>query len=376
MPDFRSPPPQPTETLPNLYPTGDTPATPALLRVIGEKIASGGPISFPEFMSLALYHPEYGYYAKDLHQVGRDGDFFTSVSVGPLFGRILARRFLSWWEENSRPSAWRIIEAGAHDGTLAADILTEISSISPAAFSALEYAIPEPLPRLQAAQQAKLAAWRNVRFVTSPGDLAAVPLPGIAFGNEVLDALPFEIIGRAGGIWHEHLVTQEDGKLLLIKGAPYPHGPGGDFSDGYLTEIRRDYGDFFQPFLHALRYGLLLWFDYGYDHETYYHPARITGTLRTFSKHRAGEDPFHAPGEEDITAHVDFTAAADAAIALGCRINSMKTQSAWLTEAARDLLLSMEGRPDASLLRQFQSLTHPGQLGSRFHVLEASWKPG
>lgn len=326
-------------------------------------------------MSLALYHPEYGYYAKDLRQVGREGDFFTSVSVGPLFGRILARRFIAWWEENQRPSPWRVIEVGAHDGTLAADILTEMSSISPAAFSALEYAIPEPLPRLQAAQRAKLAPWGNVRFVTSAGDLAAAPLPGIAFGNEVLDALPFEIIGRSEGAWHEYLVAQEGGKFALTKGAPYAHGPAGEFPDGYLTEIRRDYGDFFQPFLRALRHGLLLWFDYGYDHEAYYHPARTTGTLRTFSKHRAGEDPFNAPGDEDITAHVDFTAAADAAVALGCRINSTKTQSAWLTEAAREFLLSMEGRPDPSLLRQFQSLTHPGQLGARFHVLDFSWNP-
>ncbi len=325
-------------------------------------------------MGLALYHPEYGYYAKDLRQVGREGDFFTSVSVGPLFGRILARRFTAWWEENGRPSSWRVIEAGAHDGTLAADILTEISAVSSAAFSALEYAIPEPLPRLQAAQQAKLAPWGNVRFVRSPEDLA--PLPGIAFGNEVLDALPFEIIGRSGGIWHGYLVGLEEGKLTLIKGPPYAHGPEGDFPDGYLTEIRRNYGGFFQPFLRALSHGLLLWFDYGYDHESYYHPARTTGTLRTFSKHRAGEDPLNAPGDEDITAHVDFAAAGDAAVALGCRITAMKTQASWLTEAARDLLLSMEGLPDPSLLRQFQTLTHPGQLGTRFHVLETLWRPG
>ncbi|RYD35941.1 MAG: hypothetical protein EOP87_06415 [Verrucomicrobiaceae bacterium] len=376
MPDFRSPPPQPAETLPNLYPTGDAPATPALLRVIGEKIVSGGPMPFPEFMSLALYHPEYGYYAKGLHQVGREGDFFTSVSVGPLFGRILARRFIGWWEENGRPCPWRVIEAGAHDGTLAADILAEISSVSPQAFSSLEYAIPEPLPRLQAAQRAKLSPWGNVRFATSPADLVATPCPGIAFGNEVLDALPFEIIGRSGGIWHEHLVGLEEGKLTLTEGPPYPHGPGGNFHDGYLTEIRRNYGDFFQPFLGALSHGMMLWFDYGYDHDTYYHPARTTGTIRTFSKHRAGEDPLNAPGDEDITAHVDFTVAADAATGLGCRIDAMKTQGAWLTEAARGLLLSMEGQPDPSLLRQFQTLTHPGQLGTRFHVLEASLPPG
>jgi len=375
MPDFRSPPPETAGTLPNLYPTGGAPATPGLLRVITDEITARGPLPFPEFMALALYHPEHGYYARDPRQVGRDGDFFTSVSVGPLFGRILARRFTRWWQENGRPPAWRIIEAGAHDGTLAADILAGIQAAAPDAFSALHYVIAESLPRLQAAQRAKLAPWENVTFLSSADELAAAPLPGIAFGNEVLDALPFEIIGRSGGAWHEYHVGLDGEKFVMIGGPAYLHGPEGDFPDGYRTEIRRNYGGFFQPLLHGLQHGLLLWFDYGYDHETYYHPDRITGTIRTFSKHRAGEDPLHAPGEEDITAHVDFTAAADAATALGCQVPPVRSQSSWLTEAARDLLLSMEGRPDPSFLRQFQTLTHPGQLGARFHVLEMSWHP-
>lgn len=325
-------------------------------------------------MELALYHPEHGYYARSPRQVGREGDFFTSVSVGPLFGRILARRFIRWWLEEGSPARWRVIEVGAHDGTLAQDILTEIRAISSPAFAALEYAIPEPLPRLQAAQQEMLKDWQNIRFASHPEDLSDDPLPGIVFGNEVLDALPFEIIGHSGGSWHEYLVGLDDGTFSLIPGAPYPYGPSGSFPDGYLTEVRRTYGDFFQPFLRSLLRGQLIWFDYGYEHEDYYHPDRISGTIRTFSKHHAGENPLAAPGNEDITAHVDFTAAANAALTLGCTAHPLKTQSHWLTDAARDLLLSMEGKPEPSLLRQFQTLTHPGQLGTRFHVLELSWR--
>ena len=324
-------------------------------------------------MELALYHPDHGYYAKSTNQVGRDGDFFTSVSVGPLFGRLLARRFLTWWHQNGSPQPWRILEAGAHDGTLAADILTEIRALDSNAFASLDYVIPEPLPRLREAQRAKLSGFPGVRIIESLGGLASQPLPGVAFGNEVLDALPFHVIERRDGRWQECRVQWQDGSFRWVAGPDFADGPAGDFPEGYRTEIRRNYGSFFLPFLEALTSGTLFWFDYGYGTGEYYHPARSTGTIRTFSKHRAGEDPLASPGVEDITAHVDFTAAAEQARELGCRVTAFRTQSAWLTEVARELLLAMEGKPDAAVLRQFQTLTHPGHLGSRFHVLELSW---
>ncbi len=324
-------------------------------------------------MDLALYHPEHGYYAKETRQVGREGDFFTSVSVGPLFGRLLARRFLAWRTLDGSPAPWRIIESGAHDGTLAADILDEIRLLDPEAFSSLEYVIPEPLPLLQVAQREKLSAFPNVRLIGHPAELSAAPLPGIAFGNELLDALPFHVIGRKDGIWRACLVGFENGRFVWTEGPEFEGGPIGDFPDGYRTEIRTCFRSFFEPLVGALSHGLLLWPDYGYAATDYYHPDRTTGTLRTFSKHRAAEDPLAAPGEADITAHVDFTAAADAAASLGCQPLAFRNQGAWLTEIARDLLVSMEGNPDPSVLRQFQSLTHPGHLGSRFHILELSW---
>jgi SAM-dependent MidA family methyltransferase len=373
MPDFQSIPPSAAETPPNAYPSGDHPATPALIPILRQKIAAQGPISFPDFMEIALYHPEFGYYAKSTRQVGRSGDFFTSVSVGPLFGRLLARRLLKWWHQSGTPDPWRIIEIGAHDGTLAADVLREIRQLDPTGFSALEYVISEPLPLLQSAQRETLRDFENTRIVESTGDLT--PLPGIAFGNEILDALPFHVIEQVGGEWRECRVDHVDDRFDWVLGEIFPNGPAGDFPEGYRTEVRTSFTAFFKPLLRSLSYGLLIWPDYGYAHEDYYHPDRVTGTLRTFAGHQAGENPLEFPGTADITAHVDFTAAADAASALGCVPHPTRTQSSWLTEIARDLLLSMEGRPDVSLLRQFQTLTHPAQLGSRFHVLEISWNP-
>ena len=171
--------------------------------MLRERIAAHGPLDFAGFMATALYHPELGYYARQARQVGRGGDFFTSVSLGPLFGDLLARRFLRWWQEAGHPENWRVVECGAHDGTLAADVLTALGSLAPAAFSGLQYAIPEPLPRLQAAQRETLRPFaERVRLLTNPAELAAQPLPGIAFGNEVLDALPFHVVEWQADGWH------------------------------------------------------------------------------------------------------------------------------------------------------------------------------
>ena len=396
-----------------------------------ERIAALGPLDFAEFMAAALYHPEFGYYARTARQVGRSGDFFTSVSVGPLFGEVLARRFGRWWREAGNPRNWRLIESGAHDGRLAADILAALSLLEPAAFAAIEYAIPEPLPRLQAAQRQTLRHFaERVRFLADSAELASQPLPGIAFGNEVLDALPCQVIEWQADGWHlcrvglDCSVSSEVGTRRLRAGCPgnsgadilpaailpLPSGTdttarmdhvggtagsqffwdtqlpvsdpaqlaalaplGREFPIGYRSELRTNYAGFFTPLLAGLSSGMLLWLDYGFARPEYYHPARHQGTLRTFSHHRAGDNPLLDPGETDISAHVDFTAVAEAAIALGCRPLAFRNQAAWLTAVGRDWLLAMEGKPDAGLLRQFTTLTHPAQLGGRFHVLELTW---
>jgi SAM-dependent MidA family methyltransferase len=338
-------------------------------------------------MAMALYDPALGYYARETRQVGREGDFFTSVSVGPLFGELLARRFLREWVNLGSPARWRVVECGAHDGTLAKDVLGTLRRLSPEAFEALEYIIPEPLPLLQAAQRETLAPFgEKVGFVGSPEDLQADPLPGIAFGNELLDALPFHVVRWNGGEWRECRVsTSPEGAFVWEKDHAITDpclvaalDPLGDnFPEGYQTEVRANYADFLQPLTRALSFGLFLWPDYGFARPECYHPDRTTGTLRTFSKHRAAEDPLAAPGEMDITAHVDFTAVAEAAITLGCEPTVFRNQGTWLTENGRDWLLSLEGNPDPEAFRQFRTLTHPAHLGGSFHVLELAWnQPG
>ncbi|MEI6675078.1 MAG: SAM-dependent methyltransferase [Verrucomicrobiota bacterium] len=383
MPDSHSSAPLPAAAPDKIYTIPGDPATLTLTCLLRERIAAEGSLDFAAFMATALYHPELGYYARPTRQVGRHGDFFTSVSVGPLFGELLARRFRRWWQAAGCPENWRLIECGAHDGTLAADILAALGRLDPAALAALEYAIPEPLPRLQAAQRETLHPFAAcVRFLTSPAELASHPVPGIAFGNELLDALPFEVVewqadgwhsckvgcGPVGGFcWETHDPLADPALAAAL--APL----GGGFPIGYRSEVRAGYGAFFEPLLAGLSSGMLLWLDYGFARPDYYHPARHHGTLRTFSGHRAAANPLLDPGAIDITAHVDFTAVAEAASALGCRPLRFCNQGSWLTEVGRGWLLGMEGQPDASLLRQFQTLTHPAHLGGYFHVLEMAW---
>ncbi|MFT4177778.1 MAG: SAM-dependent methyltransferase [Luteolibacter sp.] len=361
----------------NEYPKEATAATPTLPDKIRAEIASRGPLAFPEFMAMALYEPGLGYYAREPRQVGRNGDFFTSVSVGPLFGHLLARRFLQWKRETGISGPWRILEIGAHDGTLAADILDALSTLDETAFSELEYTILEPQAASQAAQHQKLSAFSGkIRIIDSLETLT--PLPGIVFGNEVLDALPFHLVEWRSGLWHELHVTANDHGFSW-ESHPIPETSalaeklarlGTAFPEGYRTELRTNFRDFLAPLVRAMGRSLFIWPDYGFARPDYYHPDRTAGTLRTFSQHRAASDPLDTPGEIDITAHVDFTDLAETSLSLGGTALAFARQGTWLTHVGKDWLLSMEGTVDPAKLRQFQTLTHPAHLGGSFHVLE------
>lgn len=372
-------------TVPDPYPPDGTSATLSLAVLLHNRIAREGPLPFPGFMADALYHPRLGYYARETRQVGRGGDFFTSVSVGPLFGQLLARRFLAWWSDAGRPARWRLIECGAHDGTLARDILEAIEALYPAAFTAVEYRIVEPLPLLADAQAATLARFgTTVRSLPDPAPLAADPLPGIVFGNELLDALPFHLVEWRDGTWHECLVENAPAagisnfKFQISDSIPgslataldaLPH----PLPDGYRTEVRTNFASFLAPLLAALDHGRLVWPDYGFARPEYYAAGRTTGTLRTFQRHQAGDDPLDSPGERDITAHVDFTAVAEAARSLGAVPAVFSDQGAWLTRLAAPWLQTNEATLTPAQIRQFQTLVHPAHLGAKFHVLELAW---
>lgn len=360
------------------YPNPAAPAT-SSCGVIREKIdaalAKQGSISFPAFLDIALYDPENGYYAKNTNQVGREGDFYTSVSVGPLFGQLLARRFIRWWQDQGKPAAWRILEIGAHDGKLAADILQTLAKLAPDAWQALEYASVEPLPLLRDAQQQRLSPLAAKLHLTDDFQtLSKHPLPGIAFGNEILDALPFHLIRHVENEWLELFVSAN---WELIAKPIAPSSALGQktarlvdpFPENYQTEIRTNYREFLSKISDCISDGLLLFIDYGFAAPEYYDTHRTRGTLRTFSKHQAAEDPLDSPGTRDITAHVDFTDLAREAETIGWHPTHFSNQGSYLTHLSTEMIQSGEMN-DPKTIAQFRSLTHPAHLGASFHVVE------
>lgn len=360
-------------------PSPATPTLPDLAEKIREIVRKKGPISFPEYMQHALYDPLLGYYSKGQAKIGRSGDFFTSVSVGPLFGELLSERFLTHWSEIGKPSEWRIVEFGANDGKLALDILNHIKNSAPDAYGGLEYAIAEPLEIMRKAQADYLSAHKTkLKIVEKPASLGVPHLPGVVFANELLDALPFHTVEFDGTNWKERKVQiNQAGNFEFISeeisGSTdlglCTHKLGNEFPKGYQTEVRTNFASILAEIDAGMADSLLLFIDYGFAHPEYYNPGRVKGTLRTFTKHQAGEDPFMPPGEVDITAHVDFTDLAHAARKLGYAPVAFSSQGSYLTNLARARIHSGE-LSSPRLIRQFQTLTHPAQLGSTFHAVE------
>ena len=343
--------------------------SPGLSGRIAAEIASLGPMRFSRFMELALYDSAEGYYASGKAGVGRDGDFFTNISLGPVFGEILAGQFLELWEILGRPEDFTLVEQGANDGRLAGDILDALAE-TPLAKSRL--IIIEPFAPLREKQQAHLAG-RRVEWVESPG---ALPLfTGVHFSNELFDALPFEILKSRAGRWELQRVQFLDGAFRLepaeVLDLDWPAPP-----EDFVSELRVGQRELLASLSSRLQRGFLLAIDYGMTREELLAPHRSGGTLACYAAHQRDDDPFQAIGQKDITAHVDFTALAADLRACGFEPSGYTDQHHFLVGAAERLLLSLDGQPPtpATLkkLRSLRTLLHPETMGVQFKVLLAS----
>jgi SAM-dependent MidA family methyltransferase len=344
--------------------------SPGLNNLLAAEIADAGPLTFARFLELALYHPEFGYYTSGRARIGRKGDFYTNVSVGPAFGRVLADQFGEMWENLGRPGAFGIVEQGANDGALAADILTALPDDCPA-----EYHIIEPVAVLREAQQAKLEPLgRKVFWHDSLNALP--PFTGVHFSNELIDALPFHLLRSTGSSWEELKVAQgEEG--FVFQPAP----PSLDISvlpprpSGYVAELRPAAGAWLGELAAKLQAGYILIADYGFSATDLYAHHRTEGTFSCYRAHQRDAKPLETPGEKDITAHVDFTALARTAEGAGLQWEGFTDQHHFLVGAAQNFLHSLTGPPDAARqkqLRELQTLLHPETMGTQFHYLAFS----
>lgn len=364
---------------------------------------------FARFMELALYCPVYGYYEQEADNLGRDGDYFTSVSVGPLFGELLAFQFAEWLNEFAGHATAPVclMEAGAHDGRLAADILGWLRRHRPQLFARLDYRILEPSPRRQEWQRRMLAEFAGK--VAWAADFAALrasdvsdPVPAMAgsleqppvtliFCNELLDALPVRRIGWDAGarVWFEWGVGLEGERfvwtrrpadqaapgelaaLLQQSGVPLPDELLAALPDGFTTEICPAALDWWQDAARFLQRGKLMTLDYGLSAAEFLSPQRKDGTLRAYRGHHVSGDVLADPGRQDLTAHVNFTALQTAGEAVGLRTESFTSQAEFLVRIMKQAWHEPEafGGWDANRLRQFKTLSHPEHLGRAFRVL-------
>jgi SAM-dependent MidA family methyltransferase len=326
-------------------------------------------------MDLCLYHPQYGYYAREPMQVGRSGDFFTSVSCGPLFGKLIACHIAAWWRESGVSGSWRIIEPGANNGDLARDVLTHLRENEPAAFARLSYVTIDPMPVPRQFQERALVEFAT--HVSCLSDATALePLPTFVIANEVLDAFPCRVIEWQQGAWQEVCVESAamEEPLREVK-RPYLGAlpeclRDGNFSEGYRTEMRDSSAAFFAELRRGMSVGRMLFFDYGFAEAEYYDAQRSRGTLRVFRTHQASEDAYGHPGGCDITAHVNFTAVWHDARSLGMALRRFEPQEFFLSRLAMPLL--QQGQWQDGWQNNFQTLVHPAHLGGKFHVLELS----
>ena len=362
-----------------------------LAEIIRAEIGANGPISFARFMELALYHPDRGYYASGRANIGWRGDFFTNVSVGPLFGKLLAVQFAEIWEKLGRPDDFKIIEQGAHDGVFGADVLTALRQSAGDCFAATSYCMVEPFPIWRERQQKNLREFaEKTSWVASVDEIA--PFVGIHFSNELFDAMPLYLIvsgGVANGatVWNEKLVGLEHGfstgapggVQLRCTNAPFEFVTGpvtrpdlqldhlGFFPAGFEAEVNLAAPKLMSEIAAKLSRGLILTIDYGFPRTEFYPLHRSQGSLQVRAKQKKLSSPFQQIGLADISAHIEWTSLAEAAQSSGAKPIGFTDQHHFLTGIISKFF--PEADFDASEKRALQTLLHPEMLGRNFQVL-------
>ncbi len=352
-------------------------ASSALSLCIGDAIAAaGGWLGFDRYMSLALYAPRLGYYSGGAAKFGRDvsdgSDFITAPELTPFFARTLARQFAPLIGMNLP----RVMEFGAGTGRLAADLLLALESEGALPEA---YHIVELSGELRARQRDTLAR-RAPHLADRVTWLDALPerFEGVVVGNEVLDAMPVRLFAREGGRWHERGVVHRDGAFAfedrLLDEAAVPASLK-DFPGDHdvVTETHAEAEGFTRAVAAMLARGAAFFIDYGFPATEYYHPQRVGGTLMCHYRHHAHPDPFLYPGLQDITAHVNFTGIAHAAVEAGLEVAGFASQARFLMNAGiTELMMSLDPTDARAFLPQanaVQKLLSEAEMGELFKVI-------
>jgi len=331
---------------------------------------------FSRYMQMALYEPGLGYYVNGLHKFGQSGDFITAPETGTLFAAALARTLEPLAE--TLGADWTLLELGPGSGALAANLLPELAR-PPA-----RYLMLEPSAALREVQHERLAALpadlrERVEWIDRPPDKG---FDGAILANEVIDALPVERFRRtADGFDQLCVTTNKDGRLawasrpargrLLEALQALEENLESPLTQGYESELCVDLPEWMRTVLAPLQRGLALFVDYGYPRAEFYHPDRSEGTLVCHYRHRAHFDPFVWPGLTDLSAFVDFSAAAEAGQASGFDVAAFTSQAGLVigSDVHQRLEQEMDDRARLALTTEFKRLVLPGEMGEKFKLL-------
>lgn len=334
-------------------PAAVTPCHAAVCAAIQEH---GSWLPFDAFLHIVLHHPHTGYYGSGRVQLGKGGDFYTAPQLSPLFAQVLAQAFTPLLHGGD------MLELGAGDGTLAEQLLHALPP-----HTLRHYYILETSPALAARQRKRLATFPQVQWCTT----LPTQHDGVILANEVLDCVPFRLLTRADGSWRERGVVQHGDTFAfarrdLADASDTAHLP--PLPDGYESEFSPQATALTQALATCLRRGLVLLADYGFPRAEYYHPQRAQGTMLCYRQQRVDADPLQQVGEKDITAHIDFTAIAEAGLAGGAEVAGFVTQAQGLINGGITALLARcgDGSGDAAYLRAAagaQKLLAPQEMG-------------
>lgn len=348
---------------------------------IASEIRAGGPMPFSRYMEMCLYDAEFGYYSRSVEQFGKAGDFYTSSDVHAVFGRLLARQFEEMWRALESPDRLRLLELGPGRGLFAKDVLDWSEKKWPEFFRAITYALIEKSTSLRARLQSTLD--RHVRAgkveVAPEMRKGLLDEPTIIFGNEFFDAFPVDVVSAAGML---HLDANEN--RLQETFLPVP-AKVDEHLDRY--SVRPEGSERLEAGLAAYEAmrelaklterGFVIFIDYGYTREEQL-AGRHRGTVMSYRGHSTSANPYEAPGEQDITAHVNFSALAAAAQLERMQVEKLLTQSQFLmgigevnrfADAFEECRLPQE---QAKVALQLKHLVTPIGMGETFHVLVAS----
>jgi SAM-dependent MidA family methyltransferase len=351
-----------------------------LAALLAERIRRFGPITFAEYMRECLYHPVHGYYSKS--EARRFSDYYTSVDVHPIFGRLLARQFAEMWHQLDRPAEFLLVEAASGTGRLAGHILEFAQSHLPDFFNAVNYVAVERSP----ARCDQLAAHLS-HFIRKGKCRPSIEIPvripvGCVFSNELLDALPVHRVQQQRGALKEIFVTT-DGEVFSEIPHPLSTCAITDYfaaqqitlEEGQLAEAGLEACDWITEIARRLDRGFVLTIDYGREAADLFDAHHHSGTVLSYSKHQALNNLYAAPGEQDITAHVNFTALRQWGARHGLETLGLVTQTAFLLGLGKgsdfddlyDTGMDESARVGARL--QLKTLIYPEGLGERFQVL-------